>query len=316
MKEKFEDWNPRQDAIELVVTAISIINTYADDGFDLTLRQLYYRIIALDLFPEDRRWQWTGSKWAKDVNGTKNAEPNYKWLGRIIGKARNAGLIDWNMIVDRIRSVDENSHWLSPSEVIQTAANVFAIDKWRKQPYRILVMVEKDALSGILLPVCQALDVQFSINRGYASQTHLYEIAKVMKGWQEQENGKQIPIVLYFGDHDPSGLDMDRDLSKRLSIYSDLNIIEVSRLALTMEQIEEHAPPPNPAKMTDSRAKAYVISYGNESWELDALEPRLLTDLVRNEIELYIDRDLWKVEKAREDNMRAELQKFADDYKG
>ncbi len=313
MKEHFIDWKPQADALQMLTHAIRIIDEYAEEGYDLTLRQAYYRIIALDLFPEDRRYRWVESsrRWVKDlVNGTKNALPNYKWLGTILGNGRNAGFIDWDMIVDRGRTVDKNSHWESPSSIIRSAAQSFAIDKWVGQSYRVVVMVEKDALSGILRPVCEELDVEFSANKGYASQTHLYEIAKKMTSWSDKNI---TPVILYFGDHDPSGLDMDRDLVDRLSLYSNLSI-DVNRLALTFDQIEEYSPPPNPAKMTDSRAKGYVSSYGNESWELDSMEPRILAGLVRENVLRYRDDKLWDVELERENEMRAELKALADNY--
>ncbi len=290
MKEKFTDWAPRDETLQLVTHAVQIIDTYAAEGFDLSLRQLYYQMVARDIIP--------------------NSVRSYKRLGTIIANARNAGLIDWDMIVDRGRSVDVNSHWRDPASIVRSAARSFAIDKWEDQEYRVLVMVEKDALSGVIRPVCEELDVEFSANKGYASQTHLYEVAKTMEKWS---SGDQIPVVLYFGDFDPSGLDMDRDLEERLSMYSYLSI-ETKRLALTMEQIDDFKPPPNPAKMTDSRAEAYVIQHGYKSWELDAIEPRVLAELVRTNVLKYRDGELWDQAEYKEDGMRAELEEFANNY--
>lgn len=80
-------------------------------------------------------------------------------------------------------------------------------------------------------------------------------------------------VILHLGDHDPSGIDMTRDISDRLELFG--ADVEVKRIALNWDQIDEFTPPPNPAKLSDSRAGAYIAEYGDESWELDALEPTL-----------------------------------------
>lgn len=296
MKEKFEDWNPGAEKLRLLDISAEIIDEYALEGFDLSVRQLYYQLVSRDEISNDKT--------------------SYDRIKDMLTRGRNAGLIDWDMIVDRTRQVSRNSHWRNESSIIKAAAESFAIDKWGSQPYRILVMVEKDALSGVLRPVCEELDIEFSANKGYASSSHLYRVAKTMKEWTEaeDESDKQIPLVLYFGDHDPSGLDMDRDLRKRLSMYSGLEFVEVSRMALTYSQIEEHQPPPNPTKITDSRAEGYIIEFGNSSWELDAMEPRLLADLVRTEVALYRDDYLWNIEKQVEENMRFRLEELAENF--
>ncbi len=307
MKEKFEDWNPREPAVVMLRDTANIMTEYSIAGYNLTLRQLYYRIVALDLFPEDRRWAWTGSKWIRDSDGTKNADPNYKWLGDVVGKGRMAGILDWDIIVDRHRKTSVNPHWPSPKEALQSVANIFAIDKWENQPFHLEVMVEKDALAGILEPICSELDVHFTANKGYSSLSHLYEIGTRLGALE-----KDI-VLLYFGDHDPSGMDMDRDLFDRLSLFSDIHF-EFERLALTMPQIEEHDPPPNPNKMTDPRAQGYVRQYGNDSWELDALEPKTLEKLLRTAIAQYRDDSLWDETVNREETMRKKIKKIADTW--
>ena len=309
MKEKFEDWNPRKVAREMLIDTERIMTNYSNLGYDLTLRQLYYRIVALDLFPEDRRWLWNEDrrKWFRDPSGTKNADPNYKWLGDIAGRGRMAGILDWEIIVDRHRKTKKNPTWPNPKALLKSAANIFLIDKWENQPVHFEVMVEKDALSGVLGPVCDELDVHFTANKGYSSLSNLYEMGNRLK-----ESHKDI-ILLYFGDHDPSGMDMDRDIFKRLKTFSGVSF-EFERMALTMPQIEEHNPPPNPTKMTDTRAQGYIKQYGNDSWELDALEPETLESLLRNTIKKYQDSNLWEVAKERESEMKQKLETLADNW--
>ena len=109
---------------------------------------------------------------------------------------------------------------------------------------------------------------------------------------------------------------MDRDVETRLrqfaGISEDDGRLVVVRLALTWPQIEEHQPPPNPAKLTDSRAEAYIAQHGDESWELDALEPRLLASLVREHVEQLRDDDLWEEALDSEREMREQLDKAVE----
>jgi hypothetical protein len=179
------------------------------------------------------------------------------------------------------------------------------------QPCHVEVMVEKDALSGILEPVCRDLHVRFTANKGYSSSSAMYETGKrianaIILG------GRNVH-VFYLGDHDPSGIDMTRDNRERLAMFSD-RTIEIHRLALNYDQVEQWSPPENPAKETDSRYQAYADQFGESSWELDAVEPRTLADLVREGIEDLIDKDQWDEVMQEEERMRNELESFADEY--
>ena len=264
----------------------SILDEYKAQGYDLSLRQLYYQMVARDLLP--------------------NEQKQYKRLGDLVNNARLAGLVDWDMIKDRGRTTKANSHWTSPTEILESAAHSFAIDKWQEQPYHLEVMVEKQALEGVLLPVCAELDIAFSANKGYSSASALYECGRRLASIN-----KQI-IIFYLGDHDPSGLDMTRDIDERLSMFSE-KPITIERLALNYPQIEEMRPPPNATKQTDTRAADYNRLY-NASWELDAVEPATLAELVKTAAKKYRDAALWEKAVKTEKRMKAELQKLADTY--
>lgn len=317
MKEAFKTHNFRNDTLATIEGINGILDDYAAQGYDLTLRQIYYRLVALDLFPDDRRWRLIEgtNKWVRDPNGTKNALPNYKWLGDIISDARLAGLIDWDMIVDRGRRTERALYWDSPAAIIRMAANQFALNKWKDQPAHIEVMVEKQALEGVLIPVCEELDVSFTSNKGYSSQSFMYRKAKEVG--DHYHEGKEIHI-LYVGDHDPSGLDMDRDILERLSLFNYYEKGETDfrfrRLALTWDQVNEFNFPPNPAKVTDSRAVKYIKEHGDESWELDAIEPRMLAKLVTDAVLEIRDDSLWEAALEREAEEREKLLDWADNY--
>lgn len=290
-KEKFIDHKFNKASLALINTANGILIEYARQGYRLSLRQLYYQLVARDYI--------------------ENTVKSYKRIGNLVSDARLAGLLDWNMIEDRGREVVIPAAWTSPAEIVRAAAHQFRVDRWMGQPCHVEVMVEKDALSGILEPVCRDLHIRFTANKGYSSSSAMYEAGKRMA--QAKRNGKQIH-VFYFGDHDPSGIDMTRDIDERLAQFASTNKIEVHRLALNWEQVEDWQPPENPAKETDSRFEAYRAEFGESSWELDAVEPRTLASLVRENVQELIDQDQWDEVMEEEERMRRELEDFATDY--
>jgi hypothetical protein len=245
----------------------------------------------------------------------ENSQRSYKRIGDLVSSARQAGLIDWEMIEDRGRATVVPPHWENPGEIVEAAAMGFRIDKWADQDYHIEVMVEKDALSGVLEPVCRELDIGITANKGYSSSSTMYEIGKRLE-YYRIDKLKKIAIF-YLGDHDPSGIDMTRDVEDRLLMYSGLSyrVIDVERLALNWDQVEMWNPPENPAKTTDSRFDSYVLKFGESSWELDAVEPARLAGLVRDAVLYLRDPEKWDQAVKRENEMRAELRRFADQYK-
>ncbi len=290
-KIQYIEKNFRPGSLEVVDNANVIILEYAAQGFILTLRQLYYQFVARDLIP--------------------NSQKEYKRIGSIINDARLAGLIDWSSIEDRTRNLQSNSHWKSPADIIKSAANSFKIDKWSDQENYIEVWIEKEALIGVIEPVCQEFDVPFFACRGYTSQSEQWRAGRRMA--QVIDSGRD-PIIFHLGDHDPSGLDMTRDNKDRLDIFAGLDGVEVKRLALNFDQVQAYSPPPNPAKQTDSRFSDYQALHGDESWELDALNPEVIGNLIRENIELYLDKDLWNGAKALEANQKDLLRSAADNW--
>jgi len=291
MKEQFVNHKFNRASLALIGTANDILNEYARQGYRLSLRQLYYQLVARDYI--------------------ENTIKSYKRIGDLVSNARLAGLLDWEMIEDRNRVATIPTSWTSPAEIVRAAANQFRVDRWEGQTYHVEVMVEKDALSGILQPVCRDLHVRFTANKGYSSSSAMYEAGQRMK--RAKRSGKSV-VVLYFGDHDPSGIDMTRDIDERLRQFARTTKIDVRRLALNWNQVEEWNPPENPAKESDSRYRAYADEFGESSWELDAVEPRTLASLVRENVTQLINEDQWTAVLERERRMRADLERFASDY--
>jgi len=299
----FIDHKFNNSSLILLADTNKIMEEFNGQNYRLTLRQLYYQMIARDLFP---------AEWVDPETGTKNNIKNYKRFGDLVNNGRMAGHLDWAFIEDRARETVFPSFWDSPNELVDICARAFRYDKWENQPNHIEVMVEKDAVSGILTPVCSELQVRFTANRGYASSSLFYEVSNRLS--EAIDQGKEV-IILYFGDHDPSGMDMTRDIIDRMKTFTFDSPIEVRRLALNMEQIKQWNPPENPAKETDSRFLDYRRLYGDSCWELDAVEPRDLAELVRDEVLGLRDDDLWDEAVAREDEAKKKLAELAKGMK-
>lgn len=291
MKRAYSHMNFRSKTLGIIETANTIIDEYKADGYDLTLRQLYYQFVARDII--------------------SNKQREYNNLGTAINNGRLAGLIDWNSIVDRTRRHEANAHWDSPSDIINDSADQYAIDTRADQNDYLEVWVEKDALVGVIERACEPLDIGYLSCRGYVSQSAMWRAAMRFK--RQEQNGKDCTVLLHLGDHDPSGIDMTRDIQDRLYMFG--SRVAVRRIALDMEQVEQYNPPPNPAKTTDSRYATYRDEYGDESWELDALDPRIITELITSQAADYTDKNKRKSLLAKQENERQEIKELADNWK-
>ena len=290
---RYVPYNPRADRAAVIEHAVQLVAEYAEQGFRLTLRQLYYQYIARDLFPDS----WINREYnAKHglPELTKNTLVNYHRLSDILKRAREAGMLEWESIVDRLRNMYGPETYTSPQELARTLPEKYTRDLWAGQPKRVEVWVEKDALVEFVQMACEPLGMDYFPNRGYVSCSTIWDIAhnRHKHNWDVH---KQATVVLHLGDHDPSGFDMTRDIEERCRLYStpyedgeepiDITFI---RLGLSKEQVDEFGFPPNPAKVTDSRAKKYIEEHGTDSWELDVLSPDYVINLIQTEAKKHI----------------------------
>ncbi len=276
-----------REALECVERVNAIVAEYRAQGLVLTLRQVYYQFVSRGWLP--------------------NSDRSYKNLGNVINDGRMAGHIDWSAIEDRTRYLRQLAHWHSPADIVEACAGQFRVDHWLKQRNYVEVWVEKDALVGVIEAACEPLDVPHFSCRGYGSQTALWEAGQRIKAKLVQ--GKSA-TVFHLGDHDPSGIDMTRDIEDRLAIFTGERI-PVERLALNMDQVTAYNPPPNPAKLTDSRCAGYVDRFGDESWELDALEPNVLITLIAKAVKSKIKASVWRESEDEQTRGRATLGEVA-----
>lgn len=301
MKLVVTPWEGRSGRRDQVDQMARIVEEYQEQGLKLTLRQLYYQHVARGLI--------------------ENSEREYKRIASLAVDARYAGLIDWDAIEDRTRRPTMPSEWFSVEQIVDAAVRQYEKDWWKGQPTRPEVWVEKEALAEVMRTAARKWHVVVVVNRGYSSASSMFENAQRIA---ERARNRQATQILYFGDHDPSGLDMIRDVRDRICEFvnalldddpgdsRDRAYVEVHPIALTMRQVEEYDPPPNPAKLTDSRAAWYVQKHGDSSWELDALNPKVLDSLVQSEIEACInDREAFDAVKEEQQEEIAGLRSYA-----
>lgn len=276
---------------ETIGQADDIIKEYVAKGYTLTLRQLYYQFVARGLI--------------------ENTERSYKNLGNIVNDARYAGLLPWDGIEDRGREYNGTYCNEDMQECFENIAHHYAVDLWERQPYYVEAWIEKEALSNVLSRPCGRFRVPYMSCKGYLSASAAWRAGERFE--EAAENGKKC-VLIHLGDHDPSGLDMTRDNGARLALLSRQPNIKIRRVALNMNQVRQYSPPPNPTKISDSRATDYIKKFGNSSWELDALEPEVIADLVTKEIRSLIDMDIWNESLSEEEEKRVFLKRFYDEF--
>jgi hypothetical protein len=291
---KFKDINFRPDSLERVEQCNRIIEIYQEQNLRLTLRQLYYQLVTQNIIP--------------------NQEKSYKNLSKLVSDARLAGLLDWDAIEDRARQPHSSLDFSGLTDLVDFALHYYRLPRWRGQKYYIELWVEKDALAGVLRPLANEFHITLMVNRGYSSQSAMYESAKRYHQHtvEAKINGPRNeplkrPVLLYLGDHDPSGEDMVRDIRDRLVMFG-IHNLEVAKVALNFDQVEEYSLPPNPAKVSDPRAKAYIDKHGANSWEVDALPPEVLTGMIRAHLEKYLDTEMVDAIKMKEERDKSLLR--------
>lgn len=284
--------NANKQKLELVN---NIISEYQAQGYTLTLRQLYYQLVSRDYIP--------------------NKASEYGKLSVLLKEGRMGGIVDWSAIEDRLRQPSRPPSWDDPKNFMESVVPQYSVDHMEGQPIYLEVWVEKDALSGVLKRITEKYHIRILVNRGYSSASSMYDsfMRFVYNGAYKDRPVK----ILYLGDFDPSGLDMIRDIQNRITEfqegYNDGYAVEemefsIDPIALTMDQIKEYNPPPNPAKLTDTRASEFVKKHGYESWEVDALRPEVLNRLLEDAILEEIDEDLYKKTLIKEEEGKRKLK--------
>lgn len=261
---------------------------------EMTLRQLYYRLVA---------------------RGMTNSLNHYKRVVNAMTEARWNGIVGFDAFIDRerepacytdieVKNVDSEIEW--SKTMLKHRITSYNLNRWSNQPVYVEVMIEKKALQGVFEGVCSSRDVGLLACKGYASLTALYEAYQ--RFLEAEAEGKEL-VILYFGDHDPSGDDIPRSLIENMARMGVR--VELDRRALTREQVIDMNLPPAPTKASDTRSANWD---GLGQVELDAIDPKTLEAMCREAIDEYFDRDLYddliELETEQKDKYQKELIEY------
>lgn len=294
--------------MDVLVNAINEILARYDPGTKLTLRQIYYQLVARHIIV--------------------NNEKAYKSLSRILVQAREQGLVDDRRIEDRNRETiggdyrkeNPDNFFSNHLESFRNCWKYYSRPMWQDQPRYVEVFLEKDALSRLVSDVANQYGVKTCVCKGYSSYTFLNDAAtRICKtcypGTATKFENFLNPIILYLGDLDPSGVDMTRDLGARLERYGVPGGSEIiHRIALTPEQVKKYDLPPEPAKGSDSRARKFIEEYGEGTVELDALDPEVLQGIVKDSIVECIDAHIWNENAKKSNEEVARIHEQVEEY--
>ena len=279
---------------EVVEASLEVFKQY---DTAITLRQLYYRLVSRLLIP--------------------NTINSYKRLSRIMVKARERADVPINCLEDRSRRIlgKGDTGYYSAEEYLkmklhslQDSWKSFSMPMWDNQPNYILISLEKDALSRLVSRIANRYSVRTFPTRGYPSFSYVQQMSSYIR----TKLLDKPTIVLYFGDFDPSGIDIERDLSDRLEKYN-AGDFSVTRVALTSEQIKTYNLPPMPVKRSDARSDSFMAEHGDLSVELDALDPNLFQRMVANSIEKNINIRKWNAKLRKIDSLQQWIKTKLED---
>jgi hypothetical protein len=218
-----------------------------------TVRSAFYRVMSLGAVPK--------------------SEESYRSVGRRILELRRCGEMPYNWITDGTRYVLHPPSYGSVEDALKATARAYRRNLWADSDAVIQVFAEKDAISGVLRPVCDEWDVALGIARGYASETFTFEVA-------EDLDRRRLNMLLNFGDHDPSGVHAWENFVRKVKGFAPDAEVEAVRLAVTPEQVDEMRLPLRPTKASDSRARGWI----GGSVEVDAIPASVLRQLLEDEI--------------------------------
>lgn len=275
----------------IIPRVVEELKWFEDHDIKPTLRTLFYRLVSLGVLP--------------------NTKSRYKQLSDRCVDARKDGILEWNCFADEGREVlgDFVEEYRTPEEHVQLYINclkkaslTYEVPKWYNQPHYVEVWIEKAALAATISSFLKGRDVRIVVNRGYSSWTFLYE--NCMRLHEKKDEKKQIH-VLYFGDFDPSGTDMDRHLDEAFHTFHLEEIVDFVRVAVTEDQIKEFGLPHMPdddetiAKVNnDTRANKFRKKYGKlYAVELDALlaiVPGEFKSIVKGSVDQFFDQGVYQ----------------------
>ncbi len=244
----------------------------------MTVRQVFYRLVSLGLI-------------AKTENEYKHT------VVRLLSEMRLGGDLPYGWIADQTRWMRKPRSFGTLHAALRQTAETYRRALWADQDAYVEIWLEKDALVGVLYEVTEQYDVPLMVTRGYPSLSFLHEAASAIAS-----QGKPAHLY-YFGDHDPSGVDISRVVETRIRGFTLRSPLHFERVAVIPDQIAQWSLPTRPTKAGDSRGASFV----GGSVEVDAIPPKTLRSLVAGCIEQHIDQERLEQTKSIERLERTSL---------
>ena len=188
---------------------------WAELHHPVTVRQLYYRLSTIDLCSKD--------------------DSGYRAIQRVGANMRKEGILPWEWITDSSRWQRKPRTYGGLADALTHMQQYYRRNVWLAQDNYVEIWLEKDALAGIFYPITAEWDVPLMVSKGFSSLTYVYDAAQTFK--EEALCGKECHIY-YFGDYDPSGKDIGRDIRAKLVEYAPEAEVEFHEVAVLPEQIE------------------------------------------------------------------------------
>lgn len=250
------------------------------ENWPMTVRQVFYQLTVRGVVDK--------------------TEPEYKSVTRLLGEMRLTGIVPFGWIADGTRWMRKPQTWSSVESALRRTAEAYRRSVWDHQDDYVEVWLEKEALAGVLYEVTQQWDVPLMVTRGYSSLSFLYNAAETISVYNKPT------FLYYFGDYDPSGVDISRNVQRRIHQFTDVPF-HFERVAVTPEQIEEWQLPARPTKTKDTRS----LGFSGESVEVDAIPPGRLREIAEECILRHIDPDALEALHLAERSERELLLKIA-----
>lgn len=264
----------------------AIVATLSAD-WPMTVRQLFYQLVSTAVI----------AKSEAEYKGT---------VVRLLGLMRRSGEVSFDWIADNTRWMRKPATEDSLAQFLEDSARTYRRSLWNDQGAYVEIWLEKDALSGVLYPITSRWDVPLMVTRGYPSITYLHDAAETI-----QARGKPAHLY-YFGDHDPSGVDITRAVEEGIREFAPGADITFERVAVTRDQIVDLGLPTRPTKTTDSRHRGFE----GESVEVDAIPPAELRRLVEDCIACHVDQDALERTRLIEEEERKVMRKISLKHRG
>jgi hypothetical protein len=237
-------------------------------------------------------------------------EAGYGQVQRQMLAMRREGLVPYDWVADNTRYHIKPATDLSLTDFLERSAKFYRQDLWVRSDVHVEIWCEKDSIAGTITPIIEEYDVPLYVARGYSSETFAHTAAESMR-----DSGKEC-FVYYVGDFDPSGWDASRDLERRLTgFFPD---VQFARLAINGGHIEEFGLITRVTKQSDVRTKRFfeTFGYGQESCELEALNPDVLRRIIPDSIEQHVDHRQLDALRREEAAARETLDVIASGLRG